>query len=119
MNRAVNIGRAHQQRMHNGVGRGGEARLQIVPAIRSSEIQQCRDACRRSAFPTACSMQRLQHQPIAAERNHHIGIQGIVIAISFDGCPAARAPDARREPASGTSPAHSAPTAQGAVLHAG
>jgi hypothetical protein len=29
-------------------------------------------------------MQRLQHQSVAAERNQHIGVRGIVIAVNRD-----------------------------------
>ncbi len=84
VNRAMNIGRAHQQRMDNGVGRGSEARLEIMPAVfvhqkSNRAAMHPVDRLSRPHVPLQC----LQHQPIAAERNQHIGVRGIAIAIGL------------------------------------
>ncbi len=53
---ATLVGGPHQKWIDQRFARGCKARMQIVGArIHSSESRRCRDACRRSACPSACA----------------------------------------------------------------
>jgi hypothetical protein len=83
MHGAMHVGGAHQQRMDHGIARCAEACMQVE---RGKLVHQEADgaavhAVDRLAGPHL-GVQRLQHQAVAAERNHDVGIVRIVIAVT-------------------------------------
>ena len=82
MHRAMHVGGAHQQRMDHGFSRRGEPGMQIE---RAELVHQEADGAAMHAVDRLARMhvpmQRLQHQSVAAERHHDIGVGGIVIAV--------------------------------------
>ena len=82
MHGAMHVGGAHQQRMDQRFLRRHQARTQVV---RAELVHQKTDgAAMHAVNRLACAhvpMQRLQHQPVAAERHQDVGGVRIVIAI--------------------------------------
>src|SRR6267378_5604695 len=82
MHHAMYVGGAHQQGMDHRFPRGGKPRMQIA---RAELVHQKADGAAMHAVDrlarTHMLMQRLQHQSVAAERHHDIGVGGIVIAV--------------------------------------
>ena len=80
----MHVGGAHQQRMDHGLARRGETRVQIV---RAELVHQKADGAAMHAVDrlarTHVLVQRLQHQSVAAERHHDVGLVGVVIAVQL------------------------------------
>ena len=85
MHHAVDVGGAHQQRMDHGFPRRRQPGVQVVGG---EFVHQEADGAAMHAVDRLARahvlMQRLQHQAVAAERHHDIGIGGIVIAVELD-----------------------------------
>ena len=82
MHRAVDVGGAHQKRIDQRFPRRGEPRMQIM--CREFVHQEADGAAMHAVDRLArahMGVQRLQHQAVAAERDHDIGVVGIVIAV--------------------------------------
>src|SRR5712671_2304693 len=84
MHCAMHVGGAHQQRIDQRFPRGSKTGVQIV---RAELVHQKADGAAMHAVDrlarTHVLMQSLQHQSVAAERHHDIGLGGIVIAIEL------------------------------------
>jgi len=84
MHRAMHVGGPHQQGMDHRFPRRGQPRMQIA---RAELVHQETDGAAMHAVDrlarTHMLMQRLQHQSVAAERHHDIGIGGIVVAVKL------------------------------------
>ena len=80
---AMHVGGAHQQRMDHGIARRRKAGMQID---RGKLVHQEADGAAMHAIDRLARMhvpvQRLQHQAVAAERHHDVGVVRIVIAVS-------------------------------------
>ncbi len=85
MHDAMDIGGAHQKRIDQRFPRGRKTGLQIV---RAELVHQKADGAAMHAVDrlarTHVLVQRLQHQSVATERHHDIGLSGIVIAVESD-----------------------------------
>ena len=79
---AMHVGGAHQERMDHGFPRRGQARVEID---RAELVHQKTDGAAMHAVDRLARahvpVQRLQHQSVAAERDHDIGVVGIVVAV--------------------------------------
>jgi hypothetical protein len=79
---AMHVGGAHQQRMDHGIARCRKTGMQID---RAELVHQEADGAAMHAIDRFARMhvpvQRLQHQAVAAERYHDVGVIRIVIAV--------------------------------------
>ena len=85
MHHPVHVGGAHQERMDHGFPGGIKTAVQ---ALGAEFVHQEADGAAMHAIDrlagTHVLMQRLQHQSVAADRDHDVGIVRLAIAVEID-----------------------------------